>query len=94
METYITYFLFLHHLLPQPSPQKTIPQALMLIFCVIMLQPWPGDLPLLIVTSRNVTFAGGNSTKEETQWELDLGVVAFSFSFTVICLLILVQVVR
>jgi hypothetical protein len=69
------------------------------------MQPWQDDLPLLLITSSNVTSAANNVTSPannnrdeissstgQTTWELDIGVIAFSFSFTVICLLILVQV--
>ncbi len=54
----------------------------------VLSQAWPEELPLII----NGTLETGDDGSVQYGWQLDLPVVMFSFSFCVICILILVQV--
>ena len=54
------------------------------------MQGWPDKLSL--IKAINETVDAGNDATGQYGWELDVPVVMFSFSFCVVCILILVQV--
>jgi hypothetical protein len=64
--------------------------VLTLLGVVTTLQPWPTDLPMMMpIEGWNQSAGGGKGTRA---MEVDYGVVCYAFSFAVICILILIQV--
>jgi hypothetical protein len=61
-----------------------------LLGVVTTLQPWPTDLPMTIPNEGWNHSA--SSVRGTRATEIDVGVVCFAFSFGVICILILIQV--